>query len=99
MGLSEVIHNKSIDSEEGKSLANAEAAVPSEVTSGKGRCFLSLPISPEWEQELISRTQLPFPTDSANTHRYTSFLSTFLKSEQPPIFNNSTYWRLIKDCG
>lgn len=42
MELSEVIHNKSIDSEEGKSLANAEAAVPSEVTSGKGRCFLSL---------------------------------------------------------
>lgn len=47
MELSEVIHNKSIDSEEGKSLATAEAAVPREVTSGKGKCFFSLSISPE----------------------------------------------------
>lgn len=41
MELSKVIHSKSIDGEEGKSSANAEAAVRSEVTSGKGRCSSS----------------------------------------------------------
>lgn len=85
MELSEVIHNKSIDSEEGKSLGNAEAAVPSEVTSGEGRCFLSLPHVPRVRTGINQQDSATLP-DGLCQHPQTHFIS-FHISEQRTATN------------
>lgn len=81
MELSVVIHYKSIDSEEGESLANAEAAVCSEFTPWKKRCS---PLSILSQQERMGINQLYSAAlwDRLCQHPQTHFISFHVSEQQ-----------------